>query len=64
MIVIFSATSYNGMDFNPILFVFLSIFVGEFSVFFIKILKAELSGGLIAKAIGLVLMLFILLICW
>lgn len=45
-------------------FISLTILGGEVSVFFIKVMKAELSGGFFSKLIGIIIMGAVLFLAW
>ena len=45
-------------------FISLTILGGEVSVFFIKVMKAELSGGFFSKLIGIIIMGALLFLAW
>ncbi len=63
MVVMLCISSYlHEMD--KFSFISLTILGGEVSVFFIKVMKAELSGGFFSKLIGLIIMGGILFLAW
>ena len=49
---------------TPLALIFITIFLGEFSVAFIKVLKAELAGGFCGKLIGILIVVVILFVSW
>lgn len=53
-----------ALNLSPIALISITIFLGEFSVAFIKVMKAELAGGFCGKMIGLLIVVLILLVSW
>jgi hypothetical protein len=56
--------SSMAFQMDALALIFFTIFLGEFAVAFIKIMKAELSGGLFAKLLGFLIFCLILLASW
>jgi hypothetical protein len=63
LILMLCISSYT-LDFTPAAYIPITIIAGEFSVFFIKLIRAELSGGFIAKLIGFTMILALLFCAW
>jgi hypothetical protein len=63
MIAMMCASSYLLGTSTPV-FIILTIVSGEILLFFIKIMKAELSGGVFAKLIGISMFGGIIFAAW
>ena len=53
------AYNYDGVG-----LILITIFLGEASIVFIKIIKSELSGGWFSKIIGFILLILVMGGCW
>lgn len=63
LIVMLNISSF-AYSMTPLALLFFTIFLGEFAMAFVKIMKAELSGGIFGKVIGILILVLIMFMSW